>query len=123
MIELFRNNKVFNKIEIAINGKDLYQMLQIESIDNITFEKWIFPICEEYNFTVCNDYDYLNEDGKPIELALSYEMTREICLIENSEIGKGLRAYLQELYNLDQWKRSKEAIDIKKHNEEIKKSL
>ena len=79
-----------------VMGRDLHEALQIRT----AYKDW-FPRMCEYGFVEGRDFrSILSESsgGRPsMDHQLSFDMSKEICMIQRTEIGKRCREYFLEL--------------------------
>lgn len=84
----------------AINARELHQKLG----SKYQFANWIQERIEKYGFVENQDYEVFKENlknskgGRPSkEYALSLDMAKELCMIENNEKGRMIRKYFIEV--------------------------
>ncbi len=97
----------------AVNARELHQFLGSKR----DFSNWIKSRIEHYEFVENQDFEVFNKfgenpfGGRPqIEYALSIDMAKELCMIENTKRGRQARQYFiacerklkerQELYQM-----------------------
>lgn len=91
--------------ERLINGRELHSILKSKR----QFANWIKQRIEQYSFIENKEYIRFNnfvkgdENGygnkTQIDYYLTINMAKEICMVENSEIGKKMRLYFIEVEN------------------------
>ena len=84
----------------AVNARELHQKLG----SKYQFANWIQERIEKYGFVENQDYEVFKENlknskgGRPSkEYALSLDMAKELCMIENNEKGRMIRKYFIEV--------------------------
>ena len=80
----------------AVSARELHQFLD----SNQQFTDWIKNRIEKYGFVENQDYEVFQNfmknpnGGRPLtEYAISIDMAKELCMIENNERGKQARRY------------------------------
>ena len=108
----------------AVNARELHQKLCVGK----DFSSWIKNRIEKYGFVKNQDYSSFTQIGERAkgatvrkEYALSLDMAKELCMIENNEQGRLFRKYFIEVEkaarakyeqkNLD--KKASDSFDIK----------
>jgi len=83
----------------AVNARELHQFLE----SNQRFADWIKNRIEKYEFVENQDFEVFHNfmknpnGGRPtIEYALSLNMAKELCMVENNERGRQARRYFIE---------------------------
>jgi anti-repressor protein len=96
-VERDENNNLF------VDARKLHQKLNVKT----RFNDWIERRIEEFDFQEGLEF-YSNlsktskgsKGGRPtIEYQLTISMAQELCILDNSEIGKSIRLYLLQLLN------------------------
>jgi phage anti-repressor protein len=100
----------------AINARELHQKLG----SKYQFANWIQERIEKYGFVENQDYEVFKENlknskgGRPSkEYALSLDMAKELCMIENNEKGRMIRKYFIEVEKAARVKYEQEKLDKK----------
>ena len=100
----------------AINARELHQKLG----SKYQFANWIQERIEKYGFVENQDYEVFKENlknskgGRPSkEYALSLDMAKELCMIENNEQGRLFRKYFIEVEKAARVKYEQEKLDKK----------
>lgn len=100
----------------AINARELHQKLG----SKYQFANWIEERIEKYGFVENQDYEVFKENlknskgGRPSkEYALSLDMAKELCIIENNEKGRMIRKYFIEVEKAARVKYEQEKLDKK----------
>lgn len=85
----------------TVNGRDLHEALQVKT----AYKDW-FPRMCEYGFSEGTDFcSFLSESsgGRPaVNHQLTIDMTKQICMIQRTEIGRKFRQYfiqVEEAWN------------------------
>ena len=80
----------------AVSARELHQFLESKR----DFSNWMKDRIEKYGFTENQDFEVFNkfgenpQGGRPLtEYALSIDMAKELCMIENNEKGRTARKY------------------------------
>lgn len=84
----------------AVNARELHEKLGNKK----QFANWIQLRIEQYGFVENQDFEVFNQKVKNsnggrsrIEYALSLDMAKELCMVENSEKGRMIRKYFIEV--------------------------
>ena len=84
----------------AVNARDLHKMLGVGK----HFGSWIKERIEKYHFVENEDFEVFPENGKNLlggrpkkEYALSLDMAKMLCMVENNEMGMKIRKYFIEV--------------------------
>ena len=84
----------------AVNARELHQKLGSKR----DFSNWIQDRISKYGFVENQDFEVFNKfvenskGGRPSkEYALSLDMAKELCMIENNEQGRLFRKYFIEV--------------------------
>ena len=84
----------------AVNARDLHQKLGVGK----DFSSWIKNRIEKYGFVENQDYSSFTQIGERTkgatvrkEYALSLDMAKELCMVENNERGRMIRKYFIEV--------------------------
>lgn len=84
----------------AVNARELHQKLG----SKYQFANWIQERINKYGFVENQDYEVFKENlknsngGRPTkEYALSLDMAKELCMVENNEKGRMIRKYFIEV--------------------------
>lgn len=100
----------------AVNARELHHKLG----SKYQFANWIQERIEKYGFVENQDYEVFKENlknskgGRPIkEYALSLDMAKELCMIENNEKGRMIRKYFIEVEKAARVKYEQEKLDKK----------
>lgn len=100
----------------AVNARELHQKLG----SKYQFANWIQERIEKYGFVENQDYEVFKENlknskgGRPSkEYALSLDMAKELCMIENNEQGRLFRKYFIEVEKAARAKYEQEKLDKK----------
>jgi phage anti-repressor protein len=96
-VERDENNNIF------VDARKLHQKLNVST----KFTMWIERRIEEYGFEEGLEFfpnlgktSKGSKGGRPtLEYQLSISMAQELCILDNSEIGKSIRLYLLQLLN------------------------
>lgn len=87
--------------EPMVNGRELYEFLEIET----PYKKW-FDRMIEYGFTENVDFivfgqkcpePHINQGRTPTNHWLTLDMAKELCMIQRTERGKQARLYFIEV--------------------------
>ncbi len=91
--------------ERLINARELHKVLK----NRRQFANWIKQRIEQYNFIENKEYirfnNFVKGDEKgygnktQIDYYVTVDMAKELCMVENNEIGKELRIYFIEIEN------------------------
>lgn len=91
--------------ERLINARELHQILE----NKRQFANWIKQRIEQYGFVENKEYirfnNFVKGDNKghgnktKIDYYITVDMAKELCMVENNEIGKKLRIYFIEIEN------------------------
>lgn len=91
--------------ERLINARELHKVLK----NRRQFANWIKQRIEQYNFIENKEYirfnNFVKGDEKgygnktQIDYYVTVDMAKELCMVENNEIGKKLRIYFIEIEN------------------------
>lgn len=99
LIPVFKS-EINNKL--MVDGRELHKKLKVQT----RFDMWIERRIQEYDFQEGLDYCPnlgIRSDGKAgrkrIEYQLTTIMAQELCLLDNSPIGKAMRLYLLKMLN------------------------
>ncbi len=83
----------------AVNARELHQFLESKR----DFSNWIKSRIEHYQFIKNQDFEVFNKfgenpsGGRPqIEYAISLDMAKELCMVENNDKGRLARKYFIE---------------------------
>lgn len=83
----------------AVNARELHQKLG----NKRKFADWIKQRIEQYGFVENQDFEVFHnfvknsQGGRPTEeYALSMDMAKELCMVENNEQGRNIRRYFIE---------------------------
>ena len=100
----------------AVNARELHQKLG----NKRQFANWIKQRIEQYAFVENQDYQVFNKFVKNSsggrsrkEYALSLDMAKELCMIENNEQGRLFRKYFIEVEKAARAKYEQEKLDKK----------
>lgn len=100
----------------AVNARELHHKLG----SKYQFANWIQERIEKYGFVENQDYEVFKENlknskgGRPSkEYALSLDMAKELCMIENNEKGRMIRKYFIEVEKAARVKYEQEKLDKK----------
>lgn len=84
----------------AVNARELHEKLGNKK----QFANWIQLRIEQYGFVENQDFEVFNQKVKNsnggrsrIEYALSLDMAKELCMVENNEKGRMIRKYFIEV--------------------------
>ena len=101
VIPIYENNTR----EKLINARELHKILK----NKRQFANWIKQRIEQYGFIENKEYirfnNFVKGDKKghgnktQIEYFLNINMAKELCMVENNEVGKKLRLYFIEIEN------------------------
>lgn len=86
---------------LTVDARRLYHKLNIKT----RFNDWIERRIQEYGFEEGLEFYSKLSKNKPgrgrssIEYSLSISMAQELCILDNSEIGKAIRLYLLKMLN------------------------
>ena len=100
----------------AVNARELHEKLGNKK----QFANWIQLRIEQYGFVENQDFQVFNQKVKNSnggrsrkEYALSLEMAKELCMIENNEQGRLFRKYFIEVEKAARVKYEQEKLDKK----------
>lgn len=100
----------------AVNARELHQKLGVGK----DFSSWIKNRIEKYGFVKNQDYSSFTQIGEREkgatvrkEYALSLDMAKELCMIENNEQGRLFRKYFIEVEKAARVKYEQEKLDKK----------
>lgn len=100
----------------AVNARELHQKLGVGK----DFSSWIKNRIEKYGFVKNQDYSSFTQIGERAkgatvrkEYALSLDMAKELCMIENNEQGRLFRKYFIEVEKAARAKYEQEKLDKK----------
>ena len=100
----------------AVNARELHQKLGVGK----DFSSWIKNRIEKYGFVKNQDYSSFTQIGERAkgatvrkEYALSLDMAKELCMIENNEQGRLFRKYFIEVEKAARVKYEQEKLDKK----------
>lgn len=100
----------------AVNARELHQKLGVGK----DFSSWIKNRIEKYGFVKNQDYSSFTQIGERAkgatvrkEYALSLDMAKELCMIENNEQGRLFRKYFIEAEKAARAKYEQEKLDKK----------
>lgn len=100
----------------AVNARELHQKLGSKR----DFSNWIQDRINKYGFVENQDFEVFNKNvvnskgGRSrIEYALSLDMAKELCMIENNEQGRMFRKYFIEVEKAARAKHEQEQLDKK----------
>ena len=100
----------------AVNARELHQKLGCK----YQFANWIQERINKYGFVENQDYEVFKENLKNSnggrsrkEYALSLDMAKELCMIENNEQGRLFRKYFIEVEKAARAKYEQEKLDKK----------
>lgn len=100
----------------AVNARELHQKLGSKR----DFSNWIQDRISKYGFVENQDFEVFNKfvenskGGRPSkEYALSLDMAKELCMIENNEQGRLFRKYFIEVEKVARVKYEQEKLDKK----------
>lgn len=100
----------------AVNARELHQKLGVGK----DFSSWIKNRIEKYGFVKNQDYSSFTQIGEREkgatvrkEYALSLDMAKELCMIENNEQGRLFRKYFIEVEKTARAKYEQEKLDKK----------
>ena len=100
----------------AVNARELHQKLCVGK----DFSSWIKNRIEKYGFVKNQDYSSFTQIGERAkgatvrkEYALSLDMAKELCMIENNEQGRLFRKYFIEVEKAARAKYEQENLDKK----------
>ena len=100
----------------AVNARELHQKLGSKR----DFSNWIQDRISKYGFVENQDFEVFNKfvenskGGRPSkEYALSLDMAKELCMIENNEQGRLFRKYFIEVEKAARAKYEQEKLDKK----------
>ena len=100
----------------AVNARELHQKLGVGK----DFSSWIKNRIEKYGFVKNQDYSSFTKIGERAkgatvrkEYALSLDMAKELCMIENNEKGRLFRKYFIEVEKAARVKYEQEKLDKK----------
>lgn len=86
----------------AVNARELHQKLGSKQ----DFSTWIKNRIEKYGFVESQDFEVfhkimenLNGGRSRIEYALSLDMAKELCMVENNDAGRKIRKYFIDMEN------------------------
>lgn len=81
----------------TVNARELHEKLKVGS----RFNDWIRNRIEKYGFTEGIDFITLTKNlvsgGKQKEYYISLDMAKELCMVENNELGRMFRKYFIEV--------------------------
>lgn len=84
----------------AVNARELHQKLG----SKYQFANWIQERISKYGFVENQDYEVFKENLKNsnggrsrIEYALSLDMAKELCMVENNDAGRRIRKYFIDM--------------------------
>ncbi|NUU94797.1 hypothetical protein XO10_00480 [Marinitoga sp. 1135] len=92
------NEKFFGSEKIqTVNARELHEKLKVGS----RFNDWIRNRIEKYGFIEGIDFITLTKNlvsgGKQKEYYISLDMAKELCMVENNELGRMFRKYFIEV--------------------------
>lgn len=100
----------------AVNARELHQKLG----NKRKFADWMKQRIEQYGFVENQDFEVFHKivknsnGGRPTEdYALSLDMAKELCMIENNEQGRMFRKYFIEVEKAARAKHEQEQLDKK----------
>lgn len=100
----------------AVNARELHKKLGVGK----DFSSWIKNRIEKYGFVKNQDYSSFTQIGERAkgatvrkEYALSLDMAKELCMIENNEQGRLFRKYFIEVEKAARAKYEQEKLDKK----------
>lgn len=100
----------------AVNARELHQKLGVGK----DFSSWIKNRIEKYGFVKNQDYSSFTQIGERAkgatvrkEYALSLDMAKELCMIENNEQGRLFRKYFIEVEKAARAKYEQDKLDKK----------
>ena len=80
----------------VVNARELYEYLCVNS----KFADWIKNRIDKYDFIENEDYTsfskILENGGRQIQYAITVDMAKELCMVENNEYGRIARRYFIE---------------------------
>lgn len=90
-IQITKN--IINNIEInSVNAREIHSYLEIKT----PFSMWIKRAIEKYDFEENQDFTthkFVNGKATQIDYIVSFDMAKELCLVEPNEKGKETRKY------------------------------
>lgn len=91
LIQITKN--MINGIEInSINAREIHEYLEIKT----PFSMWIKRAIEKYDFLENEDFTthkFVNGKATQIDYVVSFDMAKELCIVEPNEKGKETRKY------------------------------
>ena len=86
----------------AVNARELHQKLG----NKRKFSDWMKQRIEQYGFVENQDFEVFHKNVKReigssvrIEYALSLDMAKELCMVENNDAGRRIRKYFIDMEN------------------------
>lgn len=84
---------LINGAEInSVNARNIHEYLEIKT----PFSMWIKRAIEKYDFLENEDFTthkFVNGKATQIDYIVSFDMAKELCLVEPNEKGKETRKY------------------------------
>lgn len=91
LIQITKN--MINGVEInSINAREIHEYLEIKT----PFSMWIKRAIEKYDFLENEDFTthkFVNGKATQIDYVVSFDMAKELCIVEPNEKGKETRKY------------------------------
>ena len=91
LIQITKN--IINGVEInSINAREIHEYLEIKT----PFSMWIKRAIEKYDFLENEDFTthkFVNGKATQIDYVVSFDMAKELCIVEPNEKGKETRKY------------------------------